>query len=178
MRVPLLLALVLALLTAGCGLLPERTDDDAVVTFPREEREAAPAIVGATLDGEQLALADLEGPVVVNFWASWCGPCRSEAPHLNAIAQAYADEGVSVVGIDAKDDLANAQAFATSNRLTYPSLYDPDQAIAAQFRAGGPVGLPTTLILDRDHRVAVRFFGSVSGATLAPPLEAVLAEGA
>ncbi len=177
MRSPLLV-LVIAVLAAGCGLLPERTDDDAVVTFPQGEREPAPDIEAATIGGEQLALAELDGPVVVNFWASWCGPCRSEAPHLNAVVEAYADEGVSVVGINARDDLANAQTFAQSNDLQFQSWHDPDQALAAQFRSGGPVGLPTTLILDAEHRVAVRFFGAVSGATLGPRLDEILAEAA
>jgi thiol-disulfide isomerase/thioredoxin len=175
MRLPLLVVAV-AVLTAGCGLLPERTDDSAVVTFAPPERQQAPAIEAETIDGEQLALADLEGPVVVNFWASWCGPCRSEAPHLNAVVEAYGDEGVRVVGINARDDLANAQAFAQSNELAFPSWHDPEQALAAQFSASGPVGLPTTLILDAEHRVAARFFGAISGATLGPRLEAVLAE--
>ncbi len=173
---PGLLTLVLLVLLGGCSLLPESTDDDQVVVFPQGERVAAPDIVGETIDGEALALADHEGPVVVNFWASWCGPCRDEAPHLNAVAQAYADEGVSVLGVNAKDDLGNAQAFAAGN-LRFASWFDPDQAIAAQFGGASPVGLPSTLILDADHRVAVRFFGAVSGATLGPALEQVLDEG-
>jgi thiol-disulfide isomerase/thioredoxin len=176
MHRPLLLLLCAALLS-GCGLLPESGDTQAVVAFPEGEREAAPPIVGETLDGEQLALADLDGPVVVNFWGSWCGPCRQEAPHLNAVAAAYADEGVTVVGVNAKDDLANARAFQQAN-LRFASWFDPTQAIAAEFGRSAPLGFPSTLILDEDHEVAVRFYGSVSGATLGPQLDAVLAEQA
>jgi thiol-disulfide isomerase/thioredoxin len=175
MRSGILLCL-LAALCAGCGLLPSSGEDDAVVTWAPQDREPAPAIDAETIEGERLALDELDGPVVVNFWASWCGPCRRETPHLNAVVQAYADEGVSVVGINAKDDLANAQAFASSSGLTYPSWFDPDQALAADFGAGGAVGLPTTLILDRDHRVAVRFFGEITGAALGPRLDEILAE--
>lgn len=149
----------------------------AVVALPAAERAAAPAIVAETVEGAELALADLDGPVVLNFWASWCGPCVGEAPHLNAIAQAYADQGVRVVGVNAKDDLANARSFEDRNRLDFPSWFDPDQSIAAAFDGAAPTGLPTTLILDQDHRVAVRFLGGVTGASLTPYLDQVLAEG-
>lgn len=176
MRHPLIAA-VLAILAAACSTGAGAAETDPVVVFEAADRTPLPAIGGRTIDGEDLALADLDGPVVVNFWASWCGPCKEETPHLNAVATQYADRGVSVVGVNTRDpDLVNAQTFAHANGLAFPSLFDPDQAIAAQFGDRGPVGMPTTLILDADHRVAVRFFGAVTGARLAPYLEQVLAE--
>lgn len=180
MRTTLLLV-VLSTLLGACGLLPGNTDGDPVVVFPVEERQAAPDIVGETLSGDTLALADLadgpvgDGPVVINFWASWCGPCRQEAPHLNAVVEAYADQGVRVVGVNGRDDLAPARTFAQGN-FAFPSWYDPDQAIAARFGRSGPVGMPSTILLDREGRVAVRFFGAVSGATLGPRIDALLDE--
>ena len=176
MRRTLLLA-ALAVLLGACGVLPESSDAAQIVVVAPEEREPAPAIVAETLSGGMMALSDVraDGPVVVNFWASWCGPCRQEAPHLNAVVAAYAEDGVRVVGVNGRDELVPARSFAAGN-FQFESWYDPDQAIAAQFGAHGPVGMPSTLILDRDGRVAVRFFGAVSGATLGPRLEALLAE--
>lgn len=170
---------MLLVLLGGCSVLPGGDDrSSAVIALAEAERAPAPAILADTVEGSQLALADLDGPVVLNFWASWCGPCVEEAPHLNAIAQAYADQGVRVVGVNAKDDLANARSFEDRNRLDFPSWFDPDQSIAASFEGAAPTGLPTTLILDADHRVAVRFLGGVTGASLTPYLDQVLAERA
>ena len=135
-------------------------------------------VAGQTLDGGELALADLEGPVVVNFWASWCGPCRREAPALNAVAAAYESEGVHVLGINARDTATNASAFATDHELRFPSLFDPDQTIAASFGPDAPTGLPMTLILDADHHVAERLYGEVDEARLDQALARVLGGGA
>jgi thiol-disulfide isomerase/thioredoxin len=169
---------LLALVLAGCSLLPAADSEAAAVVFAPGERVDAPEIQGETLDGEPLALADYGGPVVLNFWASWCGPCRLEAPHLNAVETAYGDQGVAVLGVNTKDpNLVNAQTFAQDNALIFKSLYDPQQQVAAAFGASGPRGLPTTIILDAQHRVAARYYGAVTGATLGPRLEELLAEG-
>lgn len=179
---PLVLLLVLGLLAAGCSILPAQADDAAVTTWAPAERAAAPELAVETLGGDELDLSALDGPVVVNFWASWCGPCRLEAPHLTAVAENYADEGLSVLGVNSDDALAGARSFAQANLArpdgspAFPSWFDPEQRVAAAFGPQGPVSLPTTLVLDRDHRVAVRILGAVTGATLAPHLDQVLRE--
>lgn len=183
LRPLLMLSLLLVgLLAGGCSVLPAQADDAAVTTWAAGERAAAPELTFETLDGAALGLDALEGPVVVNFWASWCGPCRLEAPHLTAVALNYADEGVSVLGVNSDDTLAGARSFAQANLAeadgspAFPSWFDPEQRVAAAFGPQGPVSLPTTLILDREHRVAVRILGGVTGATLAPYLDQVLTE--
>lgn len=179
----LLCILSLTLLATGCatGNATESegdfvAGDGSVRTFSPAEREPAPAVTGTTLDGEALDLADLEGIVVVNFWASWCGPCATETPHLVAIANEYSDRGVSVLGVNVKDQPANARSFEREFSVPYPSLYDEAAAIAASFGGIGPAALPSTIILDAQHRVAVRAFGAVDAAKVSRYLDALLAE--
>jgi thiol-disulfide isomerase/thioredoxin len=184
MRKPLLpLLLLLTLLAAGCASASSQESGvgdfvsrSGVSTYPVDEREAAPAVSGETLDGDELALDDYAGmPVLVNFWASWCGPCAREAPHLRTIADEYAGR-VAMLGVNVKDQPANARSFERDFRITYPSLYDEAAVIASQFGGVGPAALPTTMLLDGEHRVAVRMFGAVSAAELSPHLDALLDE--
>ncbi|MGH8896089.1 MAG: TlpA family protein disulfide reductase [Egibacteraceae bacterium] len=180
MRRVLVLAL-LVLAVSACASGGADTDlgyisGKAVQWFPVERRQAAPAATGRGLDGRPLALADYVGmPVVLNFWASWCGPCAREAPEVQAVSLGY--EGrVQVLGVDVADQVANARTFERDLGVTYPSFYDPSVRIAAQFRGIAPQALPTTLVLDAEHRVAVRHFGAVTGAQLRGYLERVLGE--
>lgn len=177
----ILVIVTLLVLTAGCSLAaaPGENADfvaaDGTADFAAGEREAAPDVSGPTLDGQVLSLAELPGPVVVNFWASWCGPCAAEAPHLAALDEQYGDQ-VSVVGVNVRDTPANAQAFEREYGISYPSWDDESAQIASQFGALGPAGLPSTVVLDADKQVAARMFGAVTARQLAPRLEALLAE--
>jgi len=142
------------------------------------KREQAPAASGESLEGEPLALADYAGmPVVLNFWASWCGPCATEAPLIQAVSQEYAGQ-VQVLGVDVQDRVVNANTFERDLGITYPSFFDPAVRIAAQFRGIAPQALPTTLVLDAQHRVAVQHFGAVTASELRAYLDAVLREPA
>ena len=149
--------------------------DGSSAVIPVEERKPAPAVESPTLDGHPLALADLEGPVVVNFWASWCGPCAKEAPALRNVAKAY--EGrVEFVGVNVKDRPAAARNFEQDFRVDYPSWDDESASIAASFGGIGPAALPSTIVLDAEHRVAARLFGAVDEAQLSKELDRVLDE--
>ena len=166
-----LLLLGLALIAGACGSSEQRIGE----LLPAAEREAAPAVVGETLEGEELALAEIEGPVLVNFWASWCGPCVGEAPELRNLAKAYEDR-VTVLGVNVRDNATNARRFESDLDIRFPSWFDPSSEIAASFGGIGPAALPSTLILDAEHRVAVRLFGAVTFTQVSGYLDPLLAE--
>src|SRR5688572_6738399 len=177
------LVVVVALLATACSGTSQASSpggfiagDGSAAAIPVEEREPAPDVTGQTLDGETLALADMPGPVVVNFWASWCGPCAREAPALQRVATAY--EGrVSFVGVNVKDRPTAARNFEEDFGVAYPSWEDEAASIAASFGGIGPAALPSTIVLDAEHRVASRLFGAVSEPQLAAQLDRVLEEG-
>jgi thiol-disulfide isomerase/thioredoxin len=154
--------------------------DGSTVILDPAARAAAPAVAGTTLDGAKLDLASLRGKVVVvNFWASWCAPCREEAGALEKVYGETRAKDVAFVGIvsGGKDSIANAQAFTRRFAISYPSLYDGDNSLVLAFRGQmSPAAIPTTLVLDRQGRVAARALDAVDRSRLLGMIEPVLAE--
>ena len=124
----------------------------------------APPVSGPVVGGGRLALASYRGHVVVlNFWGSWCTPCRAEAPALSALATAFKSSGVRFLGIDIRDSPATAEAFMSDFRITYPSLNDPSDNLALDFRdTVPPAGIPTTLVISRSGRITARVIGEAT----------------
>ncbi|HEV3294142.1 MAG TPA: TlpA disulfide reductase family protein [Streptosporangiaceae bacterium] len=139
---------------------------------------AAPRVSGTTLSGARLSLSQLHGHVVVlNFWGSWCTPCRAEAPVLAALSQHFGPAGVRFLGVDIRDTPATAEAFQRDFRITYPSLNDPGDLIALDFHSTvPPAGIPTTLVISRGGRIAARVIGGVSYPGLRSLISATLAQ--
>ena len=179
-------ALAIAVVSIGVGALigllvygvkatgRGQTLDDAIA---HGQRPAAPAVSLPRLEGgARAALADYRGTVVVlNYWASWCTPCRQESPLLERWQRRLAKRGGTVVGIDSLDVTADARAFVREFGLTYPMLRDRDGETQRRF---GVSGYPETLIVDRDGRIAALQRGPVDDAFLRRSVLPLLAEAA
>jgi len=150
--------------------------DGSIVVVAPDQRKPAPDVRGTTLDGSTYSLADHRGEVVVmNVWASWCAPCRAEAPTLAEVSTQLAPKGVSFVGIDTRDSTATAQSFVQKFGLSYPSIVDPDGQVQLLFGDSlPPQAIPSTVVIDRDGRVAARALGRVDAATLRGLVEPLL----
>ncbi|XVQ86614.1 TlpA family protein disulfide reductase [Microbispora siamensis] len=135
--------------------------DGRVEFFAAAQRHKAPVIEGKTLDGGTATLT--AGKVhVLNFWASWCAPCRAEAPTLKDIAATTKSKGVEFLGVNFKDLEASAQAYDRAVKPGYPSIYDQSGKVLLQFQGTvPPAAIPSTLIIDSQGRIAARALGAV-----------------
>lgn len=145
--------------------------------FKAGSRAAAPDVSGTTLAGSRLSLRSYRGRVVViNFWGSWCAPCRAEAPTLAVLSEQYRSKGVQFVGADIRDSPASAEAFVRNFGISYPSLNDPADEVALAFRGTvPPAAIPSTLVIDRSGRIAGRVIGQASYSSLDSMLAKVTA---
>jgi thiol-disulfide isomerase/thioredoxin len=135
-----------------------------VTTFGPGKGPLAPPVSGTALGGGKLALAGLRGHVVVmNFWGSWCTPCRAEAHVLGTLARRMHSAGVRFLGVDVRDNPASAEAFIRDFGIGYPSLNDPGGSIALDFRdTVPPAAIPTTLVIGRGGHITARVIGEVA----------------
>jgi peroxiredoxin len=169
------LAAALVLAIAGCsgGAIGQSTalsngqsfvSGSGTDIYKAGSRPLAPQVSGKSLTGSRLSLASYRGSVVVlNFWGSWCAPCRAEAPGLATLSARLKPLGVRFLGIDIQDDPTNAEAFMHTFRITYPSISDPGDELALAFRKTvPPAAIPSTLVIDRSGHIAARIIGSTS----------------
>ncbi|HEY7429456.1 MAG TPA: TlpA disulfide reductase family protein [Streptosporangiaceae bacterium] len=154
------------------------TGDSGATVFGAGKGPRVPRVSGTTLTGAKLSLSQYSGDVVVmNFWGSWCTPCRAEAPTLASLSRRYDGRGVRFLGIDIRDSTATAKAFLSNFHIGYPSLNDPGDEVALAFRgAVTPAGIPTTLVIGRDGRIAARIVGEVSYQGLKGLISRAMAE--
>jgi len=152
--------------------------DGSATAFEPAERVEAPEVEGTTLDGDAVSLGDYEGGIVVlNVWASWCGPCRAEQPVLDEVHAEYGDLGVDFLGVNIKDDETAARAYLANKDVVYPSLYDQPGEVPQAFRdTVPPRAIPSTLVIDPDGRIAARVIGPTTYGQLTDLINPVVVE--
>ncbi len=162
--------LILTLITAVLGVLwinatrVKPGDDLTLGLQPAPEPGSpAPDFTLQTLDGETITLSDLRGqPVVINFWATWCPPCRAEIPALDAVYRAQGGD-VVILGVDVQESPATVAAFAAEYDMSYPVPLDPDAEVARLYRVRA---FPTTVFVDADGVVRHVVTGALNEALL------------
>ena len=145
-------------------------------TFPAGQRPKAPVVTGTTLAGASYTSKSAAGQLlVVNIWGSWCGPCRAETPELVRLANEFRARGVQFLGVDTRDNPGAGRAFARRFRVPYPSLVD-NGSVSLQLRGMIPTAVvPSTIVVDRQGRLAARVIGRVTYGTLEGLLQDELA---
>jgi cytochrome c biogenesis protein CcmG/thiol:disulfide interchange protein DsbE len=173
---------VLAVVAGALALFQLRTQGTSAVGGfavadyqARAEVESSPAPdfeLPSLEHGEPIRLSSFRGHVVVlNFWASWCAPCRLEAPGLRRVSERYRNRGVRFLGVNYRDDAAAAHAFVDEFRLGYPSVSDPSGSLAYDYEL---VGFPSTFIIDPAGTMRYRFVGYLDEAVLEDAVSDVL----
>ena len=180
-------AMLILLALSGCaqtvhGTGPESgfvAGDGSTQLIAQSQRQKAVDLAGTTLDGKSLNIAVWRGSVVVvNLWASWCGPCRAEAVDLEQVHKQFLSKGVHFLGLNTRDGLAAAKAFTSRFITGYPSIQDQDGTLTLAFGNLGPAATPSTIILDRQGRVAARILGPITQGQLRSVVRAVLEDSA
>jgi thiol-disulfide isomerase/thioredoxin len=148
------------LLLGGCGLQQNVSQISNIGNGPTGP---ATPITAATITGETFDWSTTRGHVVVlDFWGSWCGPCRAEQADLNKLDTEWAPKGVVFVGVDLADTNADGSAYERDLKVPYPSVNDADEMIASEYNVAAP---PTVVIIDSRGNIVDRFLGTLTGVS-------------
>ncbi|MBV9822142.1 MAG: TlpA family protein disulfide reductase [Actinobacteria bacterium] len=153
------------------------TDKGSVIEAAK--RKQAGPVAGTLLAGGDYKLADDRGKVVVlNYFASWCPPCQTETPQFDSLYRERKAKGVAFVGMDVKDPSKSAaQSWLQDKKITFPVVYDEAAKSAIQLGDVPMAALPSTVVIDKQGRVAAVYVGSVLPADLTPALDQLVREG-
>ena len=175
----LTLIVLVALLGGGWIVLSRETEADSLpipLTTAPYVGALAPDFTAQTHDGATITLSDFMAngptPVVLNFWATWCPPCRVEMPHFEAAAQLYGDD-VALLGVNQAESAATIAAYARDHGLTYPLLVDEEMTINHLY---GILNLPTTVFIDANGIVREVLVGTMSRAVLEERIEKLVGQ--
>lgn len=149
------------------------------IFYPPEQRGALSDLTGPDLmnPGQQLHLNQFQGqPVVINLWGAWCPPCRAEADDIAKVANNTKPLGVQVLGVDVRDNQQAAQDFHRDRQLPYPSIYDPTGRSLLAMKNYPRGAVPSTIVLDKNHKVAAIFMTQLLADELEPAVRTIATE--
>jgi cytochrome c biogenesis protein CcmG/thiol:disulfide interchange protein DsbE len=154
------------------SLQPDVEPETAVTTGSAQMGQLAPDFSLPTLGGGETNLSDYAGQVVlVNFWATWCPPCKAEMPDINAYYEARQDDGLVVLAVNAQEDTATVSSFIEATGFSFPVLLDSDGRVEQQYQVRS---FPMTFVIDRDGRVVYIHNGLISPDVLTAVLDPLL----
>jgi cytochrome c biogenesis protein CcmG, thiol:disulfide interchange protein DsbE len=143
-------------------------------TKPAASGNLAPDFTVTDLDGRKLTLSDFRGKVVLlNFWATWCAPCRSEIPHFVEMQNKYGPQGFQVIGISMDDDAKPVREFYQEYKLNYPVAVGDDKLAE---RYGGVLGLPINFVIDREGRIYAKHLGATDVSVFDQQVQELMAK--
>jgi len=161
---------IVALCLLGLYVAGRRT---AQKPRPTASGNAAPEFSVTDIDGKKLSLSDYRGKVILlDFWATWCTPCRAEIPHFVEMQQKYGPQGFQVVGISMDDDAKPVKEFYRQFNMNYPVAVGDDK-LAQSF--GGVLGLPVNFIIDREGRIHAKYLGATDVSVIDKAVSDLLA---
>lgn len=149
-----LIAILVMILTSGLLIIGCATGSEPIAAVS----EAAPDFQLQNLDGQPISLSDFKGkPVLINFWATWCGPCVSEMPYIQEIHEEWPDKGLVVLAINIGDSSSEVEQFLQNHNLSLPVLLDTKKVVAQRYSIRA---IPTTFFLDKDGMIQVKVIGA------------------
>lgn len=157
LQVILTVTLVSGMLITGCTASPDSSEP---VTTTATAGQPAPDFTLQNLDGESISLSDFKGkPVLLNFWATWCGPCRAEMPFLQEIYEEWSERELMLLAVNIGESSAKVKDFMEKLNLSFPVLLDSRSAIAKMYNI---TAIPTTYFIDKDGVIQTRIIGAFS----------------
>ncbi len=156
LRAILLATLTSAILLAGCS-----TGSKTTVPPVAQVGSPAPDFQLRNLDGQAVSLSDFQGkPILINFWATWCPPCREEMPYLQQAYEEWTGKGLILLAIDIAESPATVRDFLQANKLSLPVLLDTNKDVSQKY---GIVAIPTTFFVDKDSIIREKVVGAFAG---------------
>ncbi len=154
--------LVTVLLSVGCSAGFEQAGSEQSAPAAPQVDKLAPDFQLPNLDGQIISLSDLRGkPVLINFWATWCPPCREEMPYLQQIYDEWSSKGLVLLTIDIGETPAQIKEFMQNNNLSLPVLLDATKSVAQRYNI---TGIPTTFLIDKNGVIRAKIIGSFPSA--------------